>query len=146
VRVIRHTGRARAALGLAACVSAAGLAVVVAPPAVTAASVATVPVVLDEWKLVPARTSVRARRVTFVVQNHGGMTHEFVVVRGDGRTARLAVKAGKAVETGRRGRIAQIGSGASKRLTLTLQPGKYVLLCNLLGHYQAGQSAVLVVR
>jgi len=52
----------------------------------------------------------------------------------------------EAIETGRRGELSQIASGASKRLVLRLQPGRYVLLCNLLGHYQAGQFAALRVR
>jgi len=132
MRVVGDRGRARAALGLAACVSAAGLAVVVAPPAVTASAVATVPVVLDEWKLVPAQAAVRAGRVSFVVRNDGSMAHEFVVLRSDRRAGGLPVKGGKAIETGRRGELSQIASGASKRLVLRLQPGRYVLLCNLL--------------
>jgi len=124
----------------------AGLAVTAAPPADTATLAATVSVVLDEWKLVPARTAVRAGRVTFVVRNDGSMTHEFVVIRSDRRAGGLPVKGGRAVEASRRGRISQIASGASKQLTLTLQTGRYVLLCNLLGHYQAGQFAALRVR
>jgi uncharacterized cupredoxin-like copper-binding protein len=44
------------------------------------------------------------------------------------------------------GEIPLIPSGASKRLTLRVSPGKYVLLCNLLGHYQAGQFAALRAR
>ena len=144
--VVRHPGRARAALALAASVLSAGLAVIAAPPADTATSGAVVAVVLDEWKLVPAQAAVRAGRVSFVVRNDGSMTHEFVVLRSDRRAGGLPVKGGKAVEAGRRGRISQIASGASKRLVLRLQPGRYVLLCNLLGHYQAGQFAALRVR
>ena len=70
----------------------------------------------------------------------------FVALRSDRRAGGLPVKGGKAVETGRRGELSQIASGASKRLVLRLQPGRYVLLCNLLGHYQAGQFAALRVR
>jgi uncharacterized cupredoxin-like copper-binding protein len=120
--------------------------VIAAPPADTATSGATVSVVLDEWKLLPARAAVRAGRVTFVARNDGSMTHEFVVLRSDRRAGGLPVKGGKAVETGTRGELSQIASGVSRRLTLTLRPGRYVLLCNLLGHYQAGQFAALRVR
>ena len=144
--VVRHPGRARAALALAASVLSAGLVIITAPPADTATASATVSVVLDEWKLVPARAAVRAGRVTFVVRNDGSMTHEFVMLRSDRRAGGLPVKGGKAVVAGRRGRISQMPSGASKRLTLTLPRGRYVLLCNFLGHYQAGQFAALRVR
>lgn len=124
----------------------AGLAVIAPPPAKTATSGAVVAVALDEWKLVPSRVAVRAGRVTFVVRNDGSMAHEFVVLRSDRRARGLPVKGGKAVETGRRGELSQIASGVSRRLTLTLRAGRYVLLCNLLGHYQAGQFAALRVR
>lgn len=144
--VVRRGGRARVALGAAALVSSAGLLFTAAPPAGRATSVATVSVVLDEWKLVPARTLVRAGRVTFVVRNDGSMTHELVVLRNDRRAGKLPLGNGRALETGRRGRIARIASGTTKRLTLNLRPGRYVLLCNLLGHYQAGQYAALRVR
>jgi uncharacterized cupredoxin-like copper-binding protein len=124
----------------------AGLVVITAPPADTATSRSAVSVVLDEWKLVPAQAAVQAGRVTFAVRNDGSMTHEFVVLRSDRRAGGLPVKGGKAVETGIRGDLSQIASGVSRRLTLTLRPGRYVLLCNLLGHYQAGQFAALRVR
>ncbi len=139
-------GRARAALALAASVLSAGLAVTAAPPAETATSAAVVSVGLEEWKLVPERTVIPAGRLTFIVRNDGSMTHELVVLRSDRRARALPVKGGRAVEAGRLGRISQIASGASKRLTLKLPAGRYVLLCNLLGHYQAGQFAGLRVR
>jgi len=122
------------------------LALVAAPPAETATSGGAVSVVLDEWKLVPAQAVVRAGRVTFVVRNDGSMAHEFVVLRSDRRAGGLPVKGGRALEVGLRAEIPGIASGGSKRLTMTLRPGKYVLLCNLLGHYQAGQFAALRAR
>lgn len=117
-----------------------------ASPADKVTSGAAVPVVLDEWKLVPSPTRVRSGRVTFVVRNEGSMAHEFVVLRTDRRVRGLPVRGGKAVEQGRRGKLRQIASGASARLTLSLRTGRYVLICNLLGHYQAGQAAALRVR
>ncbi|MGZ8795560.1 MAG: cupredoxin domain-containing protein [Gaiellaceae bacterium] len=145
MRVASGTHRGRAALGVAV-VFVAGLAVVAAPPAETAASGKPVAVVLDEWKLVPARGTVPAGKITFVVRNGGTMIHQLVVLKHSRRAGALPLKAGKAVETGRLGGIKQIPSGASKQLTLTLRPGRYVLLCNLMGHYQAGQFAALQVR
>ena len=147
MRVAGHPGRARAALALAASVLSAGLVVIAAPPADTATSGKTVvAVVLDEWKLVPSQATVRPGRVTFVVRNDGSIVHELVVLRSDRHHHSLKVQGGKAVETGRLGRIPQVPSGVSRRLTLRLPAGRYVLLCNLLGHYQAGQFAALRVR
>lgn len=144
MRVVGRSGRTRAALVLS--LLSVGVAVIATPPAQTATAGATVSVVLDEWKLVPSRTAVPAGRVTFAVRNEGSLAHELVVLRSDRRAGKLPVKGGKAVEAGRRGRISKIPAGASRRLTLTLRPGKYVLLCNLLGHYQAGQFAALRAR
>jgi uncharacterized cupredoxin-like copper-binding protein len=89
---------------------------------------------------------VRAGRITFAVRNDGSLPHEFVVLRTDRPAKGLPVRGGKAVEQGRRGRLSQIAISGSRRLTLSLRPGRYVLICNLLGHYQAGQAAALRVR
>jgi len=146
MRIARGTGTARAAFVVVALVSAAGLAVVAAPPAETAATGKAVGVVLNEWKLVPAQGTLSAGKVTFVVRNKGTMVHQFVVLRSDRRAGGLPVKGGKAVEAGRLGAINSIPRGVSKQLTMSLRPGRYVLICNLLGHYQAGQFAALRVR
>ncbi|MEP7224911.1 MAG: copper-binding protein, partial [Actinomycetota bacterium] len=64
---------------------------------------------------------------------------EFIVLKTNTAPAKLPVKGSKAVETGRVGRVGPLKPGTSKSLNLTLTSGKYVLLCNLPGHYQAGQ-------
>jgi uncharacterized cupredoxin-like copper-binding protein len=110
------------------------------------ASGRVVSVALIEWKLVPGQVTVPAGRVSFVVRNDGTMAHEFLVLRSDRHHHSLKVKGGRAVETGRLGEIPQIPSGTSKRITLKVSPGRYIMLCNLLGHYQAGQYAALRVR
>jgi uncharacterized cupredoxin-like copper-binding protein len=44
------------------------------------------------------------------------------------------------------GEAGDIKPGQTKKVTLTLKPGKYVLLCNLAGHYKAGQYAAFTVK
>lgn len=146
MRVTGHSGRARAALALAVAVSSAGLIAMTASAADTASSGSTVSVALVEWKFLPAQITVRAGRVTFVVRNDGTMDHEFLVLHSDRHHHSLKVQGGKAVETGRLGEIPKIPSGTSKRITLKVPPGRYVMLCNMLGHYQAGQYASLRAR
>ena len=102
-------------------------------------------VVLSEWKLVPSATTLRAGKVTFRVKNDGAIEHEFVVLRTDSHHHALKVKKAVAVETGKLGKIPKIVPGQERSLTLSLKPGKYVLICNLLGHYKAGQYAALRV-
>ena len=142
---IRKRRARRAALAVA--VSAlAGLAAIAAPPGDTATSGGAVTFTLSEWKLTPGRMTVRPGRVAFVVRNDGTMAHEFVVLRTDRHHHGIPVKGGRADETARVGEIPAIPIGGSKRLALKLEAGKYVLLCNYLGHYQAGQFAALRVR
>ncbi len=126
-----------AALGVSLGTTAAAPARVQAP--------SNVSVVLKEWKLIPSSASVKAGTVTFLVKNDGTLDHEFVVLRSDRRPSALPVKGGQAVETGLRGEIPKVVPGQVRSLTLSLKPGKYVLLCNLLGHYKAGQYAALRV-
>jgi uncharacterized cupredoxin-like copper-binding protein len=104
-----------------------------------------VKVVLKEWTLKPSAATVPAGPVIFVVHNTGGIPHEFVVVRTNRHHHALAMHGGQAVEAGQLGEIGELKPGQAKRLTVRLRPGKYVLLCNLPGHYKAGQYAALRV-
>ncbi len=44
------------------------------------------------------------------------------------------------------GQVSEIGPSKSASLTLELKPGKYILYCNIAGHYMAGMWAVIEVR
>jgi uncharacterized cupredoxin-like copper-binding protein len=113
-------------------------AVVVSPIGASPAKT-LVKVQLKEFKVLPSPLTAKRGAVSFSVKNTGGVPHELVVLKTKTAPAKLPVKGGKAVETGRVGRVGPLKPGASKRLNLTLKAGKYVLLCNLPGHYQAGQ-------
>ena len=99
----------------------------------------------NEFNLVPAVQAARAGKVTFVVKNTGKMTHEFVVVKTT-RPAGDLLKGDEADETGAVGEIGELKPGATKKLTLSLKKGHYALLCNIAGHYKAGQFADFYVR
>lgn len=136
------TGVALAALILP---GAPGMATTYSPQTPTASVASSVSVVLKEWTLKASAQRVPAGKVTFVVRNAGKMKHEFVVVRTDAAPNALPVKGAQASEAGTKGEIKAFGPGGTKRLTLTLAPGKYVLICNLPGHYKAGQRLAFVV-
>lgn len=131
--------------GLAAALVALGGAVDTAP-ATARSTAATVNVRLIEFKVFPAVASVRAGRVTFVVRNAGRIAHDFVVLRTKLAPKRLPVVGARAKEVGLVGRTPTFGPGRTKRLTLVLKPGPYVLICNVPGHYKAGMAAGLRVR
>lgn len=130
-------------LVLAAAVAAGGG---VAGASEGVASAATVKVQLKEWTLTPSAVAVPAGAVTFVVRNAGGIPHEFVIMRTNAHHHVLPMHGSQAAEQGVQGEIEDLAPGKTSRLTVRLQPGKYVLLCNLPGHYKAGQFAALRVR
>ncbi|MCW2950654.1 MAG: hypothetical protein JWN41_1667, partial [Thermoleophilia bacterium] len=85
--------------------------------------------------------------VTFAVTNKGSMPHELVVLKTDTPAGKLpAGEGGAAKEIGRVGHVPQMTPGsATQYLTLDLKPGKYVLLCNVPGHYSLGQYVAFEV-
>jgi len=125
----------RFALSLVALAAAA----VLASPIGASPSKTLVKVQLKEFKVLPSPVSAKRGVISFAVKNTGKVAHELVVLKTKASPAKLPVKSAKAVETGRVGRVGPLKPGTSKTLNLTLKAGKYVLLCNLPGHYQAGQ-------
>jgi len=113
--------------------------------AVTVTSARVVPVKLNEFNILPAKQAAPAGRVTFVLTNRGKVTHEFVVVR-TAKPAGNLLKGNEADETGAVGEVGELKPGQTKKLTLTLKKGHYALLCNLPGHYKAGQFADFYIR
>jgi uncharacterized cupredoxin-like copper-binding protein len=112
----------------------------------------TVNVQVQEWAVIPDTMSVSAGSVTFDVENTGPEDiHEFVVVRTDMPAGELPTGEDGAFDEEADGvevvgEIEDIEVGATASLTLDLEPGSYVLLCNLVeeedgeleSHYQMG--------
>jgi uncharacterized cupredoxin-like copper-binding protein len=107
---------------------------------------------LNQWSVTPSGTP-SAGPVTFTVTNDGTITHEFVVLKTDTPAESIPVgtfegeqdrinedTSGKNV-----GETGDMEAGTTKTLTLTLQPGHYVFLCNLPGHYQQGMHVDVTV-
>ena len=103
-------------------------------------------VTLREWAIARAPASATAGKITFIVKNSGKSKHEFIVMRTNVPAGKLPAKNGRVSEKGSKGEIGDLAPGVTKRLTLTLAKGKYVLICNIAGHYQAGQHAAFTVR
>ena len=51
----------------------------------------------------------------------------------------IPLKNGRADESGNVGETGDLAVGKTKSVTLNLKPGHYALICNLPGHYKAGQ-------
>jgi uncharacterized cupredoxin-like copper-binding protein len=123
---------------------AAGAGAVSASAVESRANAAKVKVKLVEFKVIPSVKRVAAGKVTFVVRNAGQIPHEFVVLKTKAPAAKLPVKTGKA-ETGKVGEIGTFKAGVTRAVTLTLKRGHYALICNLPGHYKAGQFVDFMV-
>ena len=140
----------------------AALVVALVPGGSDGATGKAVSVRLDEGALVPDRTTVRPGRVTFETANEGRTEHELIIVRTDLAPDALpmglagpAVKLAGEVVLGtphshdahdqKRARSRHIPPGGTRRETVSLEPGNYVLLCTLPGHYESGQRAALKV-
>jgi uncharacterized cupredoxin-like copper-binding protein len=130
----------RKAIVLAGVGMAAVLGATAATAATGAATGGSVSVTEKEFKLTRKPTSITGGKVIFKVKNVGTLDHELVVLKTSIAPSKLKVKNEKAVETGRVGKIT-VKKGKSATLTLTLKKGKYVLLCNVKAHYEAGQFA-----
>jgi uncharacterized cupredoxin-like copper-binding protein len=94
-----------------------------------------------------SRKAVAHGRVTFVVHAADKLAHQFVVLRTKLPLNKLPMK-GAIVDVKKAGKVLakiSLAKGKSKRLTLTLAAGRYVILSNLPGHYKAGQHAALRV-
>jgi uncharacterized cupredoxin-like copper-binding protein len=99
-----------------------------------------VTVTLAEFTLVPKPTDVASGKVTFNARNAGQLTHEMVVIRTD-KPAGDLLQGSRASESGSVGEAGEIKSGHQKAVSFKLKPGHYALICNLPGHYKAGQHA-----
>ncbi len=95
---------------------------------------------------------VKAGDVRLDVRNAGPDTHELIVIRAgrgplslplrmDGLTVDEAALHSRTV-----GGIEPAKPGSTHSIHLHLAPGRYVLFCNMAGHYLGGMHTTLVVR
>lgn len=115
-------------------------------------------VALQEWAVLPSADSAPAGEITFVVVNEGpDDVHEFVIIRTDLEPGDLPTDATGAVDEAGEGievvdEIEDIAVGDSAEVTVTLEPGNYVLICNIYteseqeAHYAMGMRAAFTVE
>jgi uncharacterized cupredoxin-like copper-binding protein len=93
---------------------------------------------------------VKAGTVTFeVVNNSRELVHEMVISPVKSPSAQLPYdKAGNKVDedaAGHLGEVAELEPGKSGALRIDLKPGRYILYCNLPGHYVLDMWTILTV-
>jgi uncharacterized cupredoxin-like copper-binding protein len=98
---------------------------------------------------IAAPTQLKAGNVVLRVHNNGPEEHELIVVRV--RDPRLPFRPDgftvdeEAVQHSEPGSLVPGQPGSTRDLQLHLAPGRYVLFCNMAGHYLGGMHSNLVV-
>lgn len=113
---------------------------------------------LDEFTVQPETSSVPAGRIAFTARNVGAEPHELVVVRAENAAALPVTQDGSMAEDQLRpgqlvGEIEEFPAGQDCTGVFELQPGSYVLLCNIVetengmteSHFEEGMSTEFTV-
>lgn len=120
------------------------------PTSALAKSGISVGVIENHLAVVPDTLTTAAGPITFVVHNDGVARHDFYVLKTDLPADKLPTNTGEVLVTATGiesiGRIANIDIGSSGSLSLNLTPGKYVLICNVPGHYDEGMYVGFLVN
>ena len=120
----------------------------------------TVAVTVQEFAVIPAASSAPAGDVTFDVTNEGpDDTHEFVVFKTDLAPDALPTASDGSVDETGEGvelidEIEDIAVGDTPTLTVSLDAGSYVFICNIveeeggetISHYQQGMRVAFTVE
>lgn len=106
---------------------------------------------LYEWAIISELPEVPAGEITFDVVNTGEDVHEVVFIRSDMDIAALPPSRvrGEVDEDAIGeyvGGFEDVAPAAMASGTITLTPGRYILLCNLTNHYAKGMVATLQVN
>lgn len=113
-----------------------------------------VDVSLAEFSVTPQPASAAAGLVTFRVRNSGAAAHEFLVIKTDLAPDALPTQENGAYEENGAGtelldEIEEINPGRTANLTLTMEAGTYVLICNIVNqgfvHYTLGMRTAFTV-
>lgn len=128
--------------------------VVLTPPP----NAAVLNVTLAEFSITPEESTVAAGPVYFLANNQGNEPHELVVIRSDAAPSDLPVDEDGRVpedEISMVGEIEPFAAGTDASIVFDLQPGNYLLICNIVeeeangdleSHYQEGMAAALTVE
>ncbi len=101
----------------------------------------------------PADAPADAGPTVIEAPNEGSVEHELVVFKSEMDPAKLPTEANGEVNEEKMdkiaesaGEIADVESGDTKSGNFKLTPGKYVIFCNLPGHYAQGMYGTLTVK
>ncbi|MCH7576725.1 MAG: hypothetical protein IH822_02850 [Chloroflexi bacterium] len=113
-------------------------------------------VFLTEWEIEAELTSVPAGELRLTTTNGGSIGHDLVVIKTDLPPGELPAREDGSVDEDSVevvGRVPTVVPGEFERATLSLTPGPYALVCNIVdvrggesrSHYQSGMQTAFIV-
>ena len=126
-----------------------GLAVTVAACAPASENIPAdvdVAVRMQDYKVLLSVATVKPGTVRFGIKNEGNMEHSFELIKTDLPFDQLPTADAKAKEDGLIKQVKSLPVGKVSVVSADLAAGKYVVICNIAGHYQLGMRAALTVQ
>ncbi|MCH7835502.1 MAG: hypothetical protein IH864_01390 [Chloroflexi bacterium] len=113
-----------------------------------AGAATTVDVGLEEFAVNPAQDAAGAGALTFSVSNDGTIVHNFRVIKTDLAPDALPTANAQADESQLDvvASAPEFNAGETQEVSVDLDPGSYVLICNIAGHYDLGMRAAFTVE
>jgi len=148
---VPHHRRRHVPLIILGTIAVAGAAVVFTTRSSAKPVAATTQAVERDFQIELSQASAPAGRIRLSVHNSGKTEHELVAFRTDLPEGSLPLDStGRVNETGPGithidPEAESVQPGTTKSVTLDLPAGRYVVICNLPGHYASGMHQVLTV-
>ena len=122
----------------------------------------TVTASLQEWEITLNKNTVKSGEIDFEIRNSGKDTHEIVFVKLDADQDISSIPRAKFNTADAQwltprtvGELEDIEPGQIKKISLRLQPGRYLIICNILekenddtmeAHFDKGMHSLLIVN
>jgi uncharacterized cupredoxin-like copper-binding protein len=117
------------------------------------ASGKTLEITMDDYTFSPSDATATAGKVTISAPNTGQVVHELVLAKTDADPGSLPTTSDGEVDEAKleargedAGEIADVAPQDTKEGTLNLTRGRYVMFCNIPGHYAQGMYGTLTVK
>ncbi|HEY7456013.1 MAG TPA: plastocyanin/azurin family copper-binding protein [Solirubrobacterales bacterium] len=115
---------------------------------------ATLTIKMGDFYFAPKNATAQAGKTTIEAPNEGSVEHELVVFKTNMNPANLPTEANGEVDEKKLeqegaeelGEIEEVEPGETGSKEFNLTPGKYVMICNLPGHYAQGMYGSLTVE
>ncbi len=122
------------------------------PPAPASAG-KTLQITMSDDFFTPKDATAKAGSVTISTANTGQLVHEMVLAKTEADPSKLPTTSDGGVDEAKlesagqdAGEIADVAPGGTKKGAFKLAPGRYVMFCNVPGHYAAGMYGTITAK